>query len=190
MFYAVTFLFTSTNKHLSVWITTWLVVNTWSVRHLWFNKSGNCSIFTEVKNNSVLSCYITSLAQSDGPRCQSCGCLFMKFGETDFEKQKRIMVIFVQGNFAHYVIPKATASDFIFGQIYVELKDWNNSCWFHYHPQPSWGKVIFSQASVTLLTGGVSGPGGVPAPGGALVGTPPDGHCCGRYASYWNVFLF
>ena len=20
--------------------------------------------------------------------------------------------------------------------------------------------------------------------------TPPDGHCCGQYASYWNAFLF
>ena len=51
----------------------------------------------------------------------------MKFGETDFEKQKLIMVIFVQRNFAHYIIPKSTARDFIFGQIYVELKDWSNS---------------------------------------------------------------
>ena len=44
------------------------------------------------------------------------------------------------------------------------------------------GKVIFSQASVNggdLLRGG--GPGG---------DTPRDGHCCGRYASYWNAFLF
>ena len=32
--------------------------------------------------------------------------------------------------------------------------------------------------------------GGVPGPGGCLVETPPDGYCCGRYASYWNVFLF
>ena len=41
---------------------------------------------------------------------------------------------------------------------------------------------------------------GVPARGGGLVprgsgpggsGDPPrDGYCCGRYASYWNVFLF
>ena len=45
--------------------------------------------------------------------------------------------------------------------------------------------------------GGVPGPG-VPAPrgclvpGGCLVETPPrrDGYCCGRYASYWNAFLF
>ena len=31
--------------------------------------------------------------------------------------------------------------------------------------------------------------GGVPAPRGE---TPPkaDGYCCGRYASYWNAFLF
>ena len=41
----------------------------------------------------------------------------MKFGERDFEKQKHIMVIFVQGNFTNYVIPKVTAHDFIFGQI-------------------------------------------------------------------------
>ena len=28
------------------------------------------------------------------------------------------------------------------------------------------------------------------APGGCLVDTPPpDGYCCGRYASYWNAFL-
>ena len=26
--------------------------------------------------------------------------------------------------------------------------------------------------------------------GGGLVETPPDGYCCGRYASYWNAFLF
>ena len=51
--------------------------------------------------------------------------------------------------------------------------------------------------------GGSSGPGGclvlwrgllpgvVPGPGGCLVETPrpPDGYCCGRYASYWNAFL-
>ena len=46
--------------------------------------------------------------------------------------------------------------------------------------------------------GGGSGPEGVPGPGGGgcLVpsgvpgGDPPDGYCCGRYASYWNAFLF
>ena len=32
-------------------------------------------------------------------------------------------------------------------------------------------------------------PGGSPGP--ACTGAdPPDGHCCGRYASYWNAFLF
>ena len=42
-----------------------------------------------------------------------------------------------------------------------------------------------------------SAPGGVSAPemgcllpGVCLVETPRDGHCCGRYASYWNAFLF
>ena len=49
---------------------------------------------------------------------------------------------------------------------------------------------------------GVLGPGGVPGPGvpgpggmgactpGVPGGDPPDGYCCGRYASYWNAFLF
>ena len=36
--------------------------------------------------------------------------------------------------------------------------------------------------------------GGVPAPGsgggGGAGGDPPDAYCCGRYASYWNAFLF
>ena len=50
-----------------------------------------------------------------------------------------------------------------------------------------------------LLLGGLPGLGGsalggclvlgVPGSGGCLVETPPDGYCCGRYASYWNAFL-
>ena len=32
---------------------------------------------------------------------------------------------------------------------------------YHYRPQRSWGKVIFPHASVILLTGGLSAPGGV-----------------------------
>ena len=78
----------------------------------------------------------------------------------------------------------------------------------NYRPQRSWGKAIFSQASVILSTtggcllwgegvplpGGVLSwgvcSGGVPGPGGVcLVETPRDGHCCGRYASYWKAFL-
>ena len=52
------------------------------------------------------------------------------------------------------------------------------------------------------LLWGVPGPGGacsgggrvwsqgeVTCSGGCLVETPPDGYCCGRYASYWNAFL-
>ena len=103
---------------------------------------------------------------------------------------------------------------------------------FFYRPQRSWGKLIFLQASVILLTGGawsrgvpgpgacllrggvcsggvwvsapegglfprgvpgprgVSGPGGCLLPGGAWWRPCQDGHCCGRYASYWNAFLF
>ena len=46
-----------------------------------------------------------------------------------------------------------------------------------------------------LVAGGFA-PGGVPGLGGLLWGVPggdplpPDGHCCGRYASYRNAFLF
>ena len=36
---------------------------------------------------------------------------------------------------------------------------------------------------------GVSAPGGVWSQGGAWW-RPPDGYCCGRYASYWDAFLF
>ena len=58
-----------------------------------------------------------------------------------------------------------------------------------------WGKVIFSQACVkNSVHMGVPAPGGL-LPGGACLGgclveTPQDGYCCGRYASYWNAFLF
>ena len=63
----------------------------------------------------------------------------------------------------------------------------------------------FLQVSVILFTGGrawsrgggVWSMGEVPGPGGAGLGgclvrggDPPDGHCCWRYASYWNAFLF
>ena len=39
---------------------------------------------------------------------------------------------------------------------------------------------------------GGSAPGGGACSGGVCVETPPkaDGYCCGRYASYWNAFLF
>ena len=43
------------------------------------------------------------------------------------------------------------------------------------------------------LLRGVSVPGGLSAPGGGCLlcteATGRDGHCCGRYASYWNAFL-
>ena len=70
---------------------------------------------------------------------------------------------------------------------------------FNYHSQRSWGKVIFSQASVILSMGGVPAPGGllpegclvlggacsqgVPAPRGLLPGggvPGPRGGACWR----------
>ena len=45
-----------------------------------------------------------------------------------------------------------------------------------------------------LLPGGAWSRGGVcsgggTGPRGVYGGDPPDGYCCGRYASYWNAFL-
>ena len=45
-----------------------------------------------------------------------------------------------------------------------------------------WGKVICLQVCA-CPRGGVWSRG---VPGG----DPPNGYCCGRYASYWNAFLF
>ena len=63
--------------------------------------------------------------------------------------------------------------------------------------------MILSTGEMCLLPGvwsrGVAGPGGVSGPGECLLpgeggvpgGDPPrDGYSCGRYASYWNAFLF
>ena len=86
-----------------------------------------------------------------------------------------------------------------------------------YRPQTKFVKVMFLHLSVShsvhggvclvpvgclvpegVCSGGVpapgegrSAPGGVPGPGGSAWWRPPrDGYCCGRYASYWNAFLF
>ena len=58
-----------------------------------------------------------------------------------------------------------------------------------YRPKRSCGKVMFSQASVILFTGGVSQQALGQTPR-MQTPPPPDGHCSGRYASYWNSFLF
>ena len=72
-----------------------------------------------------------------------------------------------------------------------------------YRPQRSCGKAMFLHLSVShsVHRGGVSA--SVHAGIHPLAGTPPkagkpspgrytphDGHCSGRYASYWNAFLF
>ena len=53
---------------------------------------------------------------------------------------------------------------------------------------------MFSQASVILFRGGGDNPGQTLSSGADIppswADTPPaDGHCSGRYASYWNAFL-
>ena len=56
-----------------------------------------------------------------------------------------------------------------------------------YRPQRSWGKVIFSQASVILSTGGVCSRG-VPGPGGLLGGrrVPGPGGVCSGGCLVWG----
>ena len=61
-------------------------------------------------------------------------------------------------------------------------------------PGPGRGGVLVSGPK------GGSGPRGDPGPGGGACSLgggggvawcrPPSGYCCGRYASYWNAFLF
>ena len=101
------------------------------------------------------------------------------------------------------ICPHDTSTEFYTALFYWVLY-WSRcrTVWIHhyYPPQRSWGKVIFSQASVILLTGG-SAPGGVSS-GGSLVlggyawwrplprtataagGTHPTGmHSCFKYIS-------
>ena len=83
----------------------------------------------------------------------------------------------------------------------------------NYRPQRSWGKVMFLHLSVILFTEGSQSlswgvsipsggslswglhPGGSLSwrglcPGGLLSWRPPHTVMSGRYASYWNAFLF
>ena len=56
----------------------------------------------------------------------------------------------------------------------------------------SWGRSGPGPHSRGKL-GDLAGGWGVPASGGACSGEcadPRDGYCCGRYASYWNAFLY
>ena len=65
-----------------------------------------------------------------------------------------------------------------------------------YRPQRSCGKVMFLHVSVILSTGGdgrQTPPGKTPPRQTHTPWADPpakDGHCSGRYASYWNAFLF
>ena len=68
----------------------------------------------------------------------------------------------------------------------------NFTLFSYYRPQRSWGKVIFSQASVILLMGGGVCSGGVPAPGGVPGGDPPGTataaggtHPTGMHSCFW-----
>ena len=54
-------------------------------------------------------------------------------------------------------------------------------------PGPGVGGWMHGPRGVPCLGGAWSR--GVPGPGGGPGGDPPDGYCCGWYASYWNAFL-
>ena len=62
------------------------------------------------------------------------------------------------------------------------------------YPSMHWAGVCVSQHALGVSAWGVSAKRGVPS--GPEADTPrdghplPDGHCSGRYASYWNAFLF
>ena len=81
---------------------------------------------------------------------------------------------------------------FFLNQIYYCFcTDWNNVIILLSPPNEVWGKVMFSQVSVILCTGGLHQ--GVSIQGG--LGRHPLGYygiwsTSGRYASYWKAFLF
>ena len=67
-------------------------------------------------------------------------------------------------------------------------------CQFNYRPRRrSCGKVVFSQVCVkNSVHKGMSASvhAGIHTPPHLRADTPPpNGYCCGRYASYWNAFL-
>ena len=74
----------------------------------------------------------------------------------------------------------------------------SDSCPIYYRPQRSCGKVIFSQVSVSHSVhsgGGRCGmgactAGGCVAGGACMAGGYEIWSMSGRYASYWNAFLF
>ena len=53
---------------------------------------------------------------------------------------------------------------------------------------------VVSQHALQQVSRGMPAPGGCLFPGGGCVWRrtprPADDYCCGRYASYWNAFLF
>ena len=53
---------------------------------------------------------------------------------------------------------------------------------------PGSGGCLVPEGGCLILGGLVLGGGGAWSQG-CLVESPPDGYCCGQYASYWNAFL-
>ena len=65
---------------------------------------------------------------------------------------------------------------------------WFRGVWSQGLPGPGGGVGAWSWGGC-LVPGGLVLEGGFSR--GYMVEThPPDGYCCGQYASYWNAFLF
>ena len=60
----------------------------------------------------------------------------------------------------------------------------------------AWSRGVSARRGCLVQRGSAPGGGGAWSSGGAWSGggevwrLPRDGNCCGRYASYWNAFLF
>ena len=79
---------------------------------------------------------------------------------------------------------------FYFGAFYTRVwKDNLPTMLLCYRPQRSCGKLMF-YTCLSVHIGGVSGRVCRKIPLSGRQTHPGDGHCNGRYASYWNAFLF
>ena len=65
-------------------------------------------------------------------------------------------------------------------QAHTQGGSWGGSAW----GVPAPGRCLVLGWGCLVLGGGCL------LRGGCLVEIPPDSYCCGRYASYWNAFLY
>ena len=102
-----------------------------------------------------------------------------------------------------YYRPQQSWGKVIFSQASSILSTWGEGCVVSQHAlqvvsEHAWQQGVLSQHALQVVSQHALQQGGTwsggPLQGGLLPGgtggdPPPDGHCCGRYASYWNAFL-